>query len=392
MKTIGAALILFLALLPAALPRAAAPAQGQTQNGAAEYEQRLAKVRRDIDVLRAKLKDEEKKEQTTLSKLDRLSVTKSLLRGELHMLNLQSSRNHVELEAARQSIPRLEARLAKERQALTRVLVTLYKFGRFSFVRFLLQAHDLHTLAVESKRLAVLASTQDKMIEDYGRNLAELGRAAETLAAREKDTASLIARTASKKTELEREEAKAKSFVAQVRTDRKTYEQALSELGRRAQELQTIIQRLEKQEFAPPFALTSFTEKKGRLPWPTAGKVIQGFGIRTHPQFNTVTMNNGLEIAPPQEDPIVRAVHDGRIAFAEYFPAYGNLLIINHGQGYHSLYGHLAEFLVKTGDYVLSGQPVAVAGDTASLLGTSVYFEIRQQTKPVDPLQWLSRR
>jgi septal ring factor EnvC (AmiA/AmiB activator) len=103
-------------------------------------------------------------------------------------------------------------------------------------------------------------------------------------------------------------------------------------------------------------------------------------------------MNNGIEIAPPPEDLTVRAVQGGRIAFAGRLPGYGNLIIIDHSYSYYSLYGHCAELLVKSGDFVRPDQPVAVAGDSGSLVGISVYFEIRFQTKPVDPLQWLSRR
>jgi septal ring factor EnvC (AmiA/AmiB activator) len=389
MKLAAAALALVLGLGPAPAP---AVSPGQSQSGATAYEQSLDKVRHDIDSLRKKLKEDEAKEQTTLNRLDRIGITGSLLRNEGRMLALQLDKNRADLEAARRRLPELEARLSTEREALTRVLVTLYKFGRFRFARFLLQARDLKSLAVENKRLTILAAAQNSMIEDYGRNLTELGRAAAALAAKEKETALLLGRASAKKAELDREEGKARALVAQIRADKQSYEKALGELARRAQELQVMIQRLQSQDYAPPFTPIPMAERKGRLTWPTRGKVLQAFGVQVHPQFNTVTMNNGVEIAPPDGDLAVRAVHDGRVAFAELFPAYGNLLIINHGDGYHSLYGHLSEFLVKSGDYVIAGQPVAIAGDTGSLVGVSVYFEIRHLTKPVDPLQWLVRR
>ena len=88
----------------------------------------------------------------------------------------------------------------------------------------------------------------------------------------------------------------------------------------------------------------------------------------------------------------IRAIHAGKVVYADFFPSYGNLLILEHGGGYHSLYGHCAEFLVRNGDFVGPGTPLAVAGDTASLSGISLYFEIRYQTKPVNPLLWLRRR
>jgi septal ring factor EnvC (AmiA/AmiB activator) len=392
MRLPAASLVLAFALAAGAGP---APVPGRTEGAQAKasaYEQSLDKVRKDIDGLRLRLKEAETREQTTLNRLERIGLNKSLLRNEGRMLALQLDKNRADLEAARRRLPEIESRLGAEREALTRVLMTLYKYGRFRFARFLLQARDLKSLAEENKRLTILAAAQNSVIQDYGRNLAELGRAALALADKEKETSLLLGRASAKKAELDREEEKARGLVTQIRADKQQYEKALGELARRAQELQTMIQRLQSQDFAPPFTPIPMAERKGRLTWPTRGKILQAFGVQVHPQFNTVTMNNGVEIEPPGGDLAVRAVHDGRVAFAEPFPAYGNLLIINHGDGYHSLYGHLSEFLVKSGDYVIGGQPVAIAGDTGSLLGVSVYFEIRHLTKPVDPLQWLSRR
>ena len=147
--------------------------------------------------------------------------------------------------------------------------------------------------------------------------------------------------------------------MAQIRADKKTHEQTLAELARRAEELQALLQRLEKLQFTAPFPLISLGERKGRLSWPTTGrKILQGYGLQRHPQFNTVTMNNGIEIAPRPGDLAVRAVQGGRVAFADRLPGYGNLIIIDHGYGYHSLYGHCAEFLVKAGDFVRPDQPI----------------------------------
>jgi septal ring factor EnvC (AmiA/AmiB activator) len=103
-------------------------------------------------------------------------------------------------------------------------------------------------------------------------------------------------------------------------------------------------------------------------------------------------MNNGIEIAPQKDGPTVQAIHPGKVIFADHFQGYGNLLIIDHGLNYYTLYGHCAEFLVNKGDLVRGEQPIAIAGDTGSLKGISLYFEIRFKARPLDPLQWLRRR
>jgi septal ring factor EnvC (AmiA/AmiB activator) len=365
-------------------------AEGEQET--AEYEKRLAKIKQEIDALKGKIGEEEKKEKTILSSLARIGFTKSLIRNEQALLNVQLEKNRLELAAIKKSIPELNATLEQEKQALTRILVTLYKFGPLSFVRFVFQAEDLKILLGESKHLAVLASSEERMIEAYKKNLNALGQAEADLKAKEKEIDSLIQRAGVKKAELEAEEKKDRAFMDQIRTSKKTYEQTIDELSIQARELQLLIQKFEKEEWAIPFPFVPFYEKKGKLPWPAGGKVVSSFGLQRHPQFNTVTMNNGVEIAPPKENLAVRSVHAGKVVFADYFKGYGNLIIIDHGMTYYSLYGHCAKFLAQKGDIVKTDQPIAEAGDTGSLVGVSLYFEIRYKTKPLDPLQWLGRR
>lgn len=366
---------------------------GARPQEATESEKRLVRIKEEIESLKGKIAEEEKKEKTMLSALDRIGFTKSLIRNELALLAMQLDKNRLELAAIKRSIPDLQANLEKEREALARILVTLYKYGRFNLVRFILGSADLRALVGENKNLSVLAASQERMIADYARNLTELGRAVESLKAKEGDIQALIKTAGAKKSSLDAEERKNRALVSGIQSNRKFHEQTMEELSVQARQLQDLLQKFEKQALVLPFPLIPFTEKRGKLPWPAEGKLVQRFGLQRHPQFNTVTMNNGIEIAPPEDDLTVRAVHGGKVVFADYFQGYGNLIIIDHGLTYYSLYGHCAEFKVRTGDFVKADQPIAAAGDTGSMLDIrSLYFEIRFKTKPLDPLQWLARR
>jgi septal ring factor EnvC (AmiA/AmiB activator) len=380
------AALLALALLPA---RPLAP---QAASESQDYEQRLARIRVEIDSLRGKLAEEEKKEKTMLSALDRIGFTKSLLRNELALLSLQLGKNRVDLAAIKKSIPGIQSNLDRERDALARILVTLYKYGRFDILRAILESSGLAALLGETKHLGLLAAAQERMIADYSKNLTALGKAAEALKAKEAETQDLIRKATAKKAEIDAQEGRNRALVDEITSNKKTYEQTINELNVRAQELQKILQKLETQPPGLMFPLVPFIDRKGKLPWPAAGAVVQKFGIQRHPQYNTVIMNNGLEIAPPKDDLQVRAVQGGKVVFADYIQGYGNSIIINHGGSYHTVYGHCAELLVGLNNFVSDRQVIAVAGDTGSLVGVSVYFQISYQAKPLDPLQWLSRR
>ena len=175
---------------PAARPQSAqteAPAAGQeraqiTIKETIDPEKRLAQIKEDIEALKKKIAAEDKKEKTMLSSLDRIGFAKSLIRKEQAALAIDLDKNRRELAAVGRDIPALEANLDREKEDLAKVLVALFKYGRFPTARFLMMAADLRTFVSQGKNLEILASYQDRMIADYVRGLAELGRGEEALA------------------------------------------------------------------------------------------------------------------------------------------------------------------------------------------------------------------
>ncbi len=128
--------------------------------------------------------------------------------------------------------------------------------------------------------------------------------------------------------------------------------------------------------------------QKGRLPWPTIGKIISPFGIYENHEFNAIVKNDGIQIAAPWGTPF-RAIAAGKVLYANWFKGYGELVIIDHGQGYYSIYGQAAGLSVSKGMWVQQGQVLGVVGNSGSLVGNSLYFEIRKDGIPLDPLHWL---
>lgn len=131
-----------------------------------------------------------------------------------------------------------------------------------------------------------------------------------------------------------------------------------------------------------------FSRQRGQLPWPVRGPVKVGYGPARHPDLNTLYDSQGIEIGAAVGSPI-SAVWDGVVVFASPFHGYGNLLIIQHGDGFHTLYAQAARLLRRVGDQVRRGDVIARSGYNGR---TSVYFAIRYRSGPVNPLKWLSRR
>ncbi len=177
-------------------------------------------------------------------------------------------------------------------------------------------------------------------------------------------------------------------LLASVREERRLREGVVRELAASQRRLDAQLARLRSEAAVPK---TGFGLLRGRLPWPVVGSVVEvAFGKVVNAKFNTVTQQNGLDLRI-HEGAEVRAVGKGQVAFAGWFRGYGNLVIVDHGDGFHTLYAHLAATAVQVGATVQPGDLVGLVGDTGSLKGAYLYFEIRANGKPVDPLGWFAR-
>ena len=362
------------------------------QQDISEFEKRLSQVREQIKDLKAKLEREGKKESGLLAALDKIGMSKNLVRKELAMVNLQREKTNRELLSLRSSTARLHEKLKEEERSIGKTLVTLYKFGRVDVFQFILQAEDIQTFFSESKHLALLAEYQKNVIAGYQQTAADLQADESRLEDKKIEIAGILRNADVKKQELEAEERKNRDLILEIQKSKKSYEQTLEELNESAKQLQILIKKIISQEFVFPGPFVPLYEKNGKLPWPLEGKIVTPFGLERHPQFNTITMNNGIEIAPQKNKTTIQAVHPGKVVYADFFQGYGNLIILDHGMTYYTLYGHCSEFLVNMGDMVQTNQPLALVGDSGSLKGETLYFELRFKTKALNPLQWLKRK
>lgn len=365
------------------------------QQDVSDYEKRLKVLIEEINSIQTKIKAAEKQESSILSRLETLGFNKKLIKKELKAYSLRLDKANAELKEIENNTTQLEQKLEAEKEAVKKILVAMYKFGRMTYLDFMIQVDNIGSLISENKNLSLLANSQKKIIDEYMDMLQQLNQSQQDLKNKKLEISQLIQATREKEKDYDVQEQQNQALLNRIKQNRETHLQTLEELQQRAEQLQDLMKKLLKEEITLPFPVIPLYEKKGRLPWPITGKVVSRFGLEHHPKFNTKTQNNGIEITP-EDNITVKAVHRGIVAFSDYFPGYGNLIIIDHGLTYYSLYGHCSELLVKKGDPVKEEQPIAMVGDISSFQGTTLYFEIRhktgEQVKAVDPLQWLRKR
>jgi septal ring factor EnvC (AmiA/AmiB activator) len=176
--------------------------------------------------------------------------------------------------------------------------------------------------------------------------------------------------------------------------EKESYERALQELERSAARIDSLLRELEQRRRAaaarPPSASLP-KGVKGGLPWPAEGSILTYFGRQKHPTFNTYVQRKGIEIRTV-EGSAIHAVMPGTVVYADWLKGYGLVIILDHANGFFSLYAHASKILTSVGAVVASGQAIGETGDTGMTGENTLYFELREGAEPVDPLQWLARR
>jgi len=298
-----------------------------------------------------------------------------------------------------------EANLKK--QEIERRLASLYKAGELGAVRMFFSAESFPQMAENIRYMRSILGNDKKIFAEYNEKIAKLSRLKLDLERDAVKKERIKDGIALKKSEIEQEKSKKAAYLVKVRKSRKSYETSLKELQANAARLQKMMDRLDalsrhklssrhqkpggglKQlPDLPPVQDRGFASQKGRMSLPVRGDIVETYGKHKHPDFNSYTFSKGLSISAGSGSEI-RAIYEGSVIFAEYFKGFGNMVIVDHGGGYFSLYAHAARILKKVGTEVTRNEVVATVGDMDSARGPLLYFEIRHQGKPVDPAEWV---
>jgi septal ring factor EnvC (AmiA/AmiB activator) len=260
--------------------------------------------------------------------------------------------------------------------------------GRSGELAALLSAPSLADLVRRRWLLGHVLQRDARLVAEARAALAdrESARAARAEEAARLATATAAARERREQAVARQEEREA--LLQALRQARAFQERSATEAAGQARRLAAFVATL-----PPPRAGgakgSGFAGRKGKLAAPADGPISVGFGKVVNPRFNTVTFQNGVDIEAPA-GALVHAVAPGRVVHAGWFKGYGNLVIVDHGGGYHTLVAHLASMRTAQGEDVEAGAVLGTVGDSASLKGAYLYFELREKGKPVDPRPWLA--
>jgi murein hydrolase activator len=333
------------------------------------------------------------REATLLGKLAEAERLADVEARALRAVQLRLRSAELRLSPAEAKSRKAEAELQAAADAAAPRLVARYRLGREGYLRFLLGAQSIPDL-LRRRRLFDELLQADLGALQRLRSLATAAKAARDELAQVRDEeARAAAEEVDKRAALEAHAAQQRRLLASVQDDKAAHEQAARELEEAARALAGEVRELQR---SPQAARSGPDERpisrmRRRLLFPVeSGRIEARFGRSVDERYGTVTLQRGIDVRCEEGTP-VRAIHAGRIVHAGWFHGYGNLIIVDHGDGYFSLMAHLGTLARAKGDDVHRGDVVGTVGDSGSLKGTYLYFELRQGQTPLDPEKWLAR-
>jgi septal ring factor EnvC (AmiA/AmiB activator) len=356
-----------------------APERPASEAASQRAAERIRALQRESDALASQ-------ERTLLVELRKLEVERELKSEELAGAERDLRQTRDKLASTITRAAALRSAADTERPDVERSLVQLYKLGQAGYWRLLLDSDDLRSIGRAYRTASALNHLDRERVQQHQRTLQALARERQALETHARDIARLQAHAAGARAAIDRAVAARTALVTSIDARRDLNAQLTGELEAAQQRLQGAVAQLGNRGAPVMLPLRPF---RGALPWPATGIVVGRFGRQTNSRFGTSIARSGIEISLAEGQP-VRAVHEGTVAFADQFTGYGNLIIVDHGDSAYSLYGYLSALDVARGAHVDAQTPVGSSGRDPSG-NPALYFELRVDAKPVDPLQWLKR-
>ena len=385
---LAAAAGLLLAL--GGLPAADAWGQGGRQPTPAQKEAELKKVNARIEKVRKAVNADIDKRDRLGAELRDAELGVRAARRQLEELRVQRIASEARLEELERERARREQELAAERAALSGELRTAYVNGREEQLKLLLNQQDPASFGRMLAYYGYFARARAERIGSIRDKLEHLALLREKIVAEGQRLKELEERQARQLASLKGAQDKRARTVTAIDSQIKTRGGEIKRLESQARSLEKLIADLRKALASPTVAKQApFEPLRGKLPWPVQqGKVLARFG---QPRAGGSLRWQGMLIGTDR-GARVRAPFAGRVAYADWLPGMGLMIVLDHGGGYLSLYGHNEEVFRKVGDPVAAGDVIGAVGDTGGHNQPALYFEVRRGREPVNPENWLQRR
>lgn len=355
--------------------------------------QDLVQIRAEIEKYRSQLNEKKAREKNLVRMISAMDKEVDLAHDYVIRLRKENKQQAAHMDKLKSDLTVLQAEYEKLKALFNKRIVYFYKYGRARDLELLLTAHSWHQAYLWLKYEKMVAQNDYRNIQNIQKKIDEIGQKTNLLRLQTAEYEKVLSEKTAEEARLKKRRSERKDFLDQVRKDKEYLAQRLADQEEAARQISGIITQQEERRFqalekGEKTRATKFRGLKGRLIWPTAGKIITRFGKQKHPTLKTITENLGIEIqAPFGAD--VRSVCDGVVTTITWQRGRGNIVIVNHFDGFYTVYTHLSEITVQMNQEISIGQVIGKVGDSGSLTGPILHFEIWQHTNNLNPEDWL---
>lgn len=322
--------------------------------------------------------------RTVFGELRKLELDREIKQQEVEKTDLELARVTADRDRAEQRVGELEAIRVSQTPAVKERLVELSKRGRGGYVQLLLASNDVRAMGRMARGVAAVAELDRVRLDTHRRTLAAERDALNDLD-QQRDAVEQLQRDATRaRAAVEAAVSARNRLIDDLDRRRDLAAQYVEELQHAQLEIERTIASTDAGSAVIALPIAPF---RGDLPWPVTGEVTTRFGRAPAGRFGTSIVRNGIEVGTA-EGTVATAVHEGTVAFAAPFSGFGTMVIVDHGGSAFTLYGHLLDASVSVGTNVSRGAPLGRVG-LSPTGGASLYFELRIDGRPVNPLQWL---
>ncbi len=364
----------------------------------ADEKAEMAKLQKEIESLQKELQQVQGTRSTLQKELQKSEEEINTLQQKANEINKELKQQNNELNQLKNERSQLEQAKKAQQGQIAGQMRAAHKLGEQSEVKVLFNQESPDQLSRIMKYHSYFMEAHNSKMQGFMETIARIDALTPEIEKKTLELGAMQAQLDDQRKQLKSRQDQRQQALAKVNNQFKDKNQQLNQLNEDRRRLQVLLERV-TQRVATSGAINSpayvplpaggekFSQRKGRLPWPTQGSLIHRFGSpRIAGQINW----SGAYIAAPMGNQVI-AVHHGRVVFADYFGGHGLLVIVDHGEGYLSLYAHNQSLLKKAGEPVRAGEAIASVGNSGGQAGTGLYFEIRHQGRPIDPGGWLAR-
>jgi len=364
--------------------------------------EKIERERKTLEALKDKIEEKRKraeevgkKRESVLQGIQSLDERLVHHRQDHHDIKKKLRQKDREIEEITEQLAVMRTGIQSRREAILARLRVQYMEGRFGYIKALLTADTYGDLQRRGQYLSTVSQKDYELLETFRTDMARMEQAERQRAEARAGMVAFKQNVEKKLADIRVTQKEKKVYLAKITHEKDSYDRAVEELERSASRVDSLLHELEARRRAmamrPPTASPLPRGTRGALPWPAEGKVVSYFGRQKHPTFNTYVQRKGIEIRTAEGSPI-HAVMAGSVVYADWLKGYGLVIILDHANGFFSLYAHASKILARVGEQVAEGQSIGETGDTGMIGENTLYFELREGAEPVDPLHWLVKR